>query len=68
MLLVVLDNWYKTETETDPSGQLGSIFEGTSGSYFDGQRVADGFRAHTFCHCVFCSDSDVNYSDYKNNC
>ena len=27
-----------------------------------------GFRAHTFCHCVFCSDSDVNYSDYKNNC
>ena len=29
MLLVVLDNWYKTETETDPSGQLGSIFEGT---------------------------------------
>ena len=20
MLLVVLDNWYKTETETDPSG------------------------------------------------
>ena len=39
ILLVVLDNWYKTETETDPSGQLGSIFEGTSGSYFDGQRV-----------------------------
>ena len=39
MLLVVLDNWYQTETETDPSGQLGSIFEGTSGSYFDGQRV-----------------------------
>ena len=39
MLLVVLDNWYKTKTETDPSGQLGSIFEGTSGSYFDGQRV-----------------------------
>ena len=26
-----------------------------------------GFRAHIFCHCVFCSDSDVNYSDYKNN-
>ena len=39
MLLVVLDNWYKTETETDPLGQLSSIFEGTSGSYFDGQSV-----------------------------
>ena len=61
MLLVVLDNWYKTKTETDPSGQLGSIFEGTSGSYFDGQRVR--IPGHTFCHCVFCSDSDVNYYD-----
>ena len=63
MLLVVLDNWYKTETETDSWVQyLKARVVHTS---MDREY---GFRAHTFCHCVFCSDSDVNYSDYRNNC